>query len=58
MFSKALAEPMSHVADSQQFRCGMMTENKILSFEPASRLHERRRPMQQRFDHPQHAARW
>jgi hypothetical protein len=31
----------------------LMAKNKILSFEPASRLHERRQPMQQQFDHPQ-----
>jgi hypothetical protein len=35
----------------------LMAENKILSFEPVSRLHERRQPMQQQFHHPQHATR-
>jgi hypothetical protein len=34
-----------------------MAENKVLSFEPAARHHERRQPMQQQFDNPQHAAR-
>jgi hypothetical protein len=33
----------------------LMAENKILSFEPTARLHERCQPMQQQFDHPQHA---
>ena len=32
----------------------LMAENKILSFEPASRLHERPQPMQQQLEHPQH----
>jgi hypothetical protein len=32
----------------------LMTENEILSFEPTSRFHERRQPMQQQFDHSQH----
>ncbi|HEY7086757.1 MAG TPA: hypothetical protein VH518_01630 [Tepidisphaeraceae bacterium] len=30
----------------------LMAENKILSFETAARLHKRRQPMQQQFDHP------
>jgi hypothetical protein len=34
----------------------LMAENKILSFELASRLHQRCQPMQQQFDHPKHAA--
>jgi len=34
-----------------------MAENKILDFDTAARLHKRRQPMQQQFDHPQHAAR-
>jgi hypothetical protein len=29
-----------------------MATNKILSLEPASRLHKRRQPIQQPFDHP------
>jgi hypothetical protein len=33
----------------------LMAEQKILSFEPASGLLERRQPMQQQFDHPHHA---
>ena len=33
----------------------LMAENKVLSFEPPSRLHQQRQPMQQQFDHPQHA---
>jgi hypothetical protein len=33
----------------------LMAENQILSFETTSRLQERRQPMQQQFDHPQHA---
>ena len=33
----------------------LMAENKIFSFEPVSRFHERRQPMQHQFDHPQRA---
>jgi len=33
----------------------LMAENQILSFEPASRLHQRRQPTQQYSDHSKHA---
>jgi hypothetical protein len=33
----------------------LMAENQILSFEPAARLHQRRQPPHQQFDHYQHA---
>src|SRR5262249_56078875 len=32
----------------------LMAERKILSFDPASRLHERPQPVQQQLEHPQH----
>jgi hypothetical protein len=49
-----ITQPQAPRRTSAQY-VHLMAENKILSFEPPSRLHQRRQPMQQQFDHPQHA---